>query len=149
MQHDQARAAGPAQRRAQPGRVQDEILDGAPLVGVGLRARVRVRVWVRVRVRVRVTNALPVFLPLCQAKEPWCTFRMRVRKAPITTLSAPATPSAAVEGIARLACSRSMRSKRCVQSADVRASAELKFLVSDACDPKVHALGPFAEGSMR
>eukprot|EP00964_Phaeocystis_antarctica_P046854 scaffold27085_cov66-Phaeocystis_antarctica.AAC.1 len=29
-----------------------------------------------------------------------------------------------------------MRSKRCVQSADVRASAELKFLVSDACGPK-------------
>ena len=70
-------------------------------------------------------------------------------RARITTLSTPATPSAAVEGIARLACSRSMRSKRCVQSADVRASAELKFLVSDACDPKFHALGPFAEGSMR
>ena len=91
----------------------------------------------RIRSSTARRNEQAVFLrEVCHAKEPWCTFRMRVRKAPITMLSAPATPSVAIEGIARLVCSRSMRWKRWVQSVDVRASTELKFFMMDASDPR-------------
>ena len=121
VQHDQARAAGPTQCCAQPGRVQDKVL------------------------------AYPTRCPCsCLCARRRNLVDVSDARARITTLSTPATPSAAIEGIARLACSRSMRWKHCVQSANVRASTELKFLLSDACEPKVHALkGPFAEGSMR